>query len=527
MVDVVVVGAGFAGLYMVHRARELGLDVVGIEAADGVGGTWWWNRYPGARCDVESLEYSYSFDEDLQQEWEWTERYAGQPEILRYLDHVADRFDLRPHFRFGTRVTAATWDEGRARWWVETDAGDTVKARFVVMATGCLSSAMEPAIPGRDSFAGATHHTGRWPHEGVDLAGRRVGVIGTGSSGIQAIPVIAEEAAELTVFQRTPAYSVPARNGPLDPVEAKEVKARYAELRAANRLRATGFGSRVPPAGASALQATDEERRAEYEARWQRGGFTFLAGYTDLFTDPGANATAAEFVREKIGEVVADPEVAARLAPTQMIGCKRLCLDTGYYEAFNRPHVRLVDLRETLLEAITPDGIRTSAGHHDLDVIVFATGFDAMTGALSRIDVRGRDGLDLRDAWAAGPRTYLGLAVHGFPNLFTVTGPGSPSVLTNMVVSIEHHVDWIAGCIAHLDQAGRTAIEARPEAQERWVEHVNGVAAFTIFPTCSSWYLGANVPGKTRVFMPLPGFPAYAETVAEITADGYRGFALT
>ena len=524
--DLVVVGAGFAGLYALHRARGLGLTTRVLEAGGDVGGTWYWNRYPGARCDVESMEYSYSFDEDLQQEWDWTERYAGQPEILRYASHVADRFDLRRDIRFDTRVTAATWDDDATRWVVETEAGDVLRASFLVMATGCLSSAMVPDIAGADSFTGATFHTGRWPHEGVDLTGRRVGVIGTGSSGIQAIPLLAEQAAELTVFQRTAAYTVPARNGPLDPAEAAEIKASYAELRAANLQMAVAFGSRIPRREVGALEVDEADRRAEYEARWERGGFTFLGSFNDLLLDRVANETAAAFVRERIRETVRDPEIAEKLVPRQVIGCKRLCIDTGYYDTFNQPHVHLVDLQETPIEAITPAGVRTTAGEHELDVIVFATGFDAMTGALSRIDIRGRDGLALTEAWAAGPRTYLGLGVAGFPNLFTVTGPGSPSVLTNMIVSIEHHVAWITDCITHLRAEGLTTIEAEPSAQDEWVDFVNAVADLTLFPSCNSWYLGANVPGKTRVFMPLPGFPTYLEVCESVVADGYRGFAL-
>ncbi len=523
-VDVVIVGAGFAGLYALHRFRGLGLDAQVVEAGDDVGGTWYWNRYPGARCDVESMEYSFSFDEDLQQEWEWTERYAAQPEILRYLGHVADRFDLRSGIRFDTRVTAATYDEDTGRWLVETDAGDTYDARFVVMATGCLSSAMTPAIEGGESFTGRTFHTGRWPHEGVDLTGLRVGVIGTGSSGIQSIPVIAGEAAELTVFQRTPAYAVPARNAPLDPAEVADVKARYGELRAANREMPTAMGARFERNDVSALAVDEDARVAEFETRWRRGGFTFLGAFNDLLLDREANDTAARFVRDKIREAVHDPEVAERLMPEQVIGCKRLCIDTGYYDTFNLPHVRLVDLRETPIEAITPAGIRTTAEEHPLDVIVFATGFDAMTGSLLRIDIRGRGGLALRDAWAAGPRTYLGLQVAGFPNLFTITGPGSPSVLTNMVVSIEHHVDLIAGILTHLREHDLGTVEAQQAAQDEWVDFVNGVAGFTLFPTCNSWYLGANVPGKSRVFMPLPGFPIYTEVCDSVVADGYRGF---
>ncbi|QYG91945.1 NAD(P)/FAD-dependent oxidoreductase [Iamia sp. SCSIO 61187] len=524
--DMVVVGAGFAGLYMVHRARGLGLDVQGIEAADGVGGTWWWNRYPGARCDVESLEYSFSFDDDLQQEWEWTERYATQPEILRYLEHVADRFDLRRSFRFGTRVTAAEWSDATQRWTVTTDAGDAYEARFVVMATGCLSVPIEPDLPGLDSFEGRTLYTSRWPHEEPDLTGARVGVVGTGSSAVQSIPLIAERAAAVTVFQRTPSYAVPAHNRPLDPEEQAAIKARYAELRAANREMSIGAGSRVPRVDASALEVDEQVRQQRYEEAWEWGGLPFLGAFNDLLLDPAANETAAEFVRAKIREQVADPEVAERLTPRQVIGCKRLCVDSGYYATFDQPHVRLVDVGATPIEEITPSGVRVDGEEIELDVLVLATGFDAMTGALDRIDVRGRDGARLRDAWAEGPRTYLGLAVHGFPNLFTVTGPGSPSVLTNMVVSIEHHVDWIADAVAHLDATGCRTIEAEAHAQDEWVTYVNDVASFTLFPTCGSWYLGANVPGKPRVFMPLPGFPGYAQQVEDITRSGYRGFAL-
>jgi cation diffusion facilitator CzcD-associated flavoprotein CzcO len=526
-VDLAIVGAGFAGMYMLHRARGLGLQARVIEAGSGVGGTWYWNRYPGARCDVESLEYSYGFSEELAQGWEWTERYAAQAEILRYAEHVADRFDLRRDITFDTRVTSAAFDEAAARWRVATDRGEELSARFVVLATGCLSAANLHDIPGRGSFAGPTYHTGRWPHEGVDLAGVRVGVIGTGSSGIQSIPVIAAEAEHLTVFQRTPAYSVPAHNGPLDPAEQAEVKARYAELRAANRELPSAFGARVSRSEVGALEVDPEVRRKVYEERWDRGGLTFLGAFTDLLLSDEANETAAEFVRGKIREVVRDPDVADRLSPRQVIGCKRLCVDTGYYETFNRPNVTLVDLSETPIEAITPTGIRTTAGEHELDAIVFATGFDAMTGAIDRIHITGRDGAALRDVWAAGPRTYLGLGVARFPNLFMITGPGSPSVLTNMLVSIEHHVDWIADCIAHLDERGHRSIEAAEDAQGRWVDHVNAMASFTLFPTCSSWYLGANVPGKPRVFMPLPGFPAYAETCRTVAENGYEGFVLS
>ncbi|MEO7428013.1 MAG: NAD(P)/FAD-dependent oxidoreductase [Acidimicrobiales bacterium] len=526
-VDVAIVGAGFAGLYMLHKTRQIGLTAQVVEAGGDVGGTWYWNRYPGARCDVESMEYSYGFDEDLQQEWEWTERYAPQSEILRYAGHVADRFDLRRHIRFDTRVTAANYDDATGTWRVDTDPGDAITAQFVVMATGCLSSANVPAIDGADSFGGPTYHTGRWPHAGVDFTGLRVGVIGTGSSAVQSIPIIAEQAAHLTVFQRTATYAVPAWNSPLDPVEQKEIKADYAGLRAANRQMSSAFGARQARNDRPALEATQEEREAEFERRWQVGGLGFLGAYNDLLLDPGANDTARQFVLGKLREIVQDPAVAAKLTPDQVVGCKRLCVDSGYWATFNRPNVSLVDLRESPIEAITPMGIRTTAGEHHLDAIVYATGFDAMTGALAHIDIRGRGGLTLADAWVAGPRTYLGLGVAGFPNMFAITAPGSPSVLTNMMESIQQHVEWIAACLEHLRAAGHTTIEATPEAQDQWVDYVNAVAGFTLFPTCNSWYLGANVAGKTRVFMPLPGFPTYVTQCEDVVADGYRGFAIT
>ncbi|MET0903981.1 MAG: NAD(P)/FAD-dependent oxidoreductase [Acidimicrobiales bacterium] len=526
-VDVVVVGAGFAGLYMLHKARSQGLAVQVFEAGDGVGGTWYWNRYPGARCDVESMEYSYGFDEDLQQEWEWTEKYAPQAEILGYANHVADRFDLRRDIQLSTRVTSATFDEDTARWDVRTDQGDAASARFLVMATGCLSAANLPDIPGAGSFAGATYHTGQWPHAPVAFTGQRVGIIGTGSSAIQSIPIIAEQAAELTVFQRTPTFTVPAWNEPLDPVAVKEIKSDYAQLRAENRLMPSAFGARMERTDRKTFEVSDEERRAEYERRWERGGLPFLGAFTDLLLDKQANDTAAEFVREKLREIVRDPDTARKLTPDTVVGCKRLCVDTGYWDTFNKSHVHLVDLRETPIESITPTGIQTTAGHHDIDVLIYATGFDAMTGALLRIDIRGRGGLTLREAWSAGPRTYLGLGVEGFPNLFTITGPGSPSVLTNMIVSIQQHVEWITDCIGYLDEHGHATIEPTGQAQAEWVDFVNTVADTTLFPSCNSWYLGANVPGKTRVFMPLPGFPTYVETCDQVVAEGYAGFVLS
>jgi cyclohexanone monooxygenase len=470
------------------------------------------------------MEYSYGFDEELQQDWEWTERYAPQPEILRYAEHVAERFDLTRDITFDTRVTAATFEDGC--WRVRTDAGHALTAQFVVMATGCLSSANTPDIPGASSFAGSTYHTGQWPHAGVDFTGQRVGVIGTGSSAVQSIPLIAEQAAHLTVFQRTATYTVPAWNGALDPIEVKQTKAHYGELRAANRQMFSAFGGLIPRQDRKALEVTAAERAEEYDRRWRQGGLPFLAAFTDLLIDPAANETARAYVIEKLHEIVDDPEVAARLTPDQVIGCKRLCVDSGYWATFNRPNVELVDLRATPIEAITAAGIRTTAGEHQLDAIVFATGFDAMTGALARIDIRGRGGLSLAQAWEAGPRTYLGLMTVGFPNLFIVTGPGSPSVLANMIEAIQQHVDWIGECLVHLREHGHATIEPMLDAQDAWVEHVNAIAGGTLFPTCNSWYLGANVAGKTRVFMPLAGFPGYVEQCNEIVADGYRGFAL-
>ena len=527
-VDVVVVGAGFGGMYALHRLQSLGLAVQVFEAGTDVGGTWYWNRYPGARCDVESLEYSYSFDEQLQQDWEWTERYAAQPEILAYARHVADRFELRDHIRFETGVRSATFDETTSRWSVTTDDGRVTVARFVVMAVGNLSSTNVPDIEGIDTFAGDVHHTGRWPKEGVDLDGRRVGIIGTGSSGVQAIPVIAQQCAQLTVFQRTAQYTIPARNAPLDPEEMAAVKARYAEFRDENQQMANAFAAKYPTNRQKAADATEAERAAEFELRWERGGTPFLGAFRDLVFDQSANHHAAEFVRDKIGQIVEDPEMARKLTPHHTIGCKRLVIDTDYYETFNRDNVSLVDVGSTPIARIVPEGVVTDDGViHEVDVLVFATGFDAMTGSLLRMDISGRDGLSLSEAWAAGPVNYLGLSVPGFPNLFTVTGPGSPSVLANMIIAIEQHVDWIAGCLDHLDRNGLSSIEATEDAAADWVAHVNSIADQTLYPTCNSWYLGANVPGKPRVFMPLLGYPAYKRRCEEVAASGYDGFELS
>ena len=525
--DVVIVGAGFSGLYMLHKTRALGLTARVIEAGDGVGGTWHWNRYPGARVDIESQEYSYSFSPELDEEWVWSERYASQPELLAYLNHVADRFDLRRDIDLETTVTAAVYDEAARRWSITTNRGERLSARFCVMATGCLSVPKDIDIPGADSFAGPTYHTGRWPKEGVDFTGKRVAVIGTGSSAIQSIPMIAEQASQLTVFQRTPNFSVPAHNRAPDPAVVEDWRTNRQAYR--QEAKTSGFGIRYVNATEQlALETPPEERRKNYEERWSYGGFALIGAYADLLADKAANQTAAEFVGDKIRGIVKDPKIAEKLVPkTYPIATKRLCVDTGYYATFNRDNVTLVDLKEEPIETITPTGVKTAKADYAVDAIVFAIGFDAMTGALNRIDIKGRGGATLKDKWAAGPRTYLGLMVAGFPNLFIVTGPGSPSVLANMAVAIEQHVDWIADCIGYLSERQMGAIEATQAAEEDWVAHVNEVGETTLFPLANSWYVGANVPGKPRVFMPyIGGLGVYREKCDEVAARGYEGFAL-
>jgi cyclohexanone monooxygenase len=523
--DLVIIGAGFAGMYMLFKARERGLSTRVLEAGNGVGGTWYWNRYPGARCDAESMQYSYQFSEALQQEWEWTERYAAQPEILRYANHVADRFDLRRDIQFNVRVTSTAFDEATAKWVIETDDGTLMSASFCVAAMGCLSSTYLPDIEGLDSFKGDFYHTGQWPHDVTEFSGMRLGVIGTGSSAIQLIPQLAKQAAQLFVFQRTPSYVVPAKNGPLDKDLQQRTKATYPELRRAAKQNASGLLIDVNQR--SALDATPEERQLEYERRWQQGGFGFIGAYRDLLFDRKANDTAAEFVRAKIRETIKDPKVAELLSPSHAIGCKRLCVGIDYWETFNRPNVTLVDVSKEPIEAITPSGLKIGDREYALDGIVFATGFDAMTGALLKVDIRGRAGLSLRDKWTDGPRTYLGLGVADFPNLFIITGPGSPSELTNMLPTIEQHVEWIADCISYLRAYGLKQIVPSVEAEEAWVAHVREVAGTTLRLTCNSWYLGANVPGKPRVYLPYAGgFPVYVKKCEEVAAKGYQGFAL-
>ncbi len=526
-VDALVVGAGIAGLYQLHLLRNLGFATRVVEAADGVGGTWYWNRYPGARCDVESFFYAYSFDPQLEQEWEWTEKYPAQPEILRYVNHVADRYDLRRDITFGTRVTGAAYDADAQRWTVTTDAGETIDTQFLIMATGCLSTPKAPDIPGAARFAGPTYMTSRWPHEGVDFTGMRVGVIGTGSSGVQSIPVIARQASELTVFQRTPNFSFPAGNRPIDREAFERVKSDYAELRAQQRTSFAGFPGAPPTHGA--LEVGDEERTAKYEAGWAAGTIGGMIGtFTDTLLDRSSNDTLAEFIRGKIRGIVRDPQVAEDLCPTSHpVGTKRPCLDTDYYATFNEEHVHLVNLRRTPIVEITERGIRTTEADHEVDAIVFATGFDAVTGTLLAVDLTGVGGVELREVWADGPRTYLGIGIHGFPNLFTITGPTSPSVLSNMMVSIEQHVEWVADCLAHLREEGIAAIEPTEEAQDAWMRHAEEVGNATLYPLADSWYMGANVPGKARVFMPyIGGVGPYRAKCDEVVANGYAGFDL-
>lgn len=529
VLDVLIVGAGFAGLYMLYEARRTGLSTLVVEASDSVGGTWYQNRYPGARVDIPSLEYSFGFDDALQQEWRWSERYASQPELLRYANHVADRFGLRDGIVFNARVTSLAFDEAASIWRVRGANGESWSARFVVMASGPLSSPNTPQFPGLESFAGPVYHTAKWPHQPVDFSGQRVAIVGTGSSAVQAIPLIAQQARELTVFQRTAAYTVPAHNGPLDPAYETRIKADYAGFRARNSRMRAGIGSEWPPVQPSALAVDASTRDATYEERWRIGGFSLLGAFSDTMIDPRANALAAEFVRNKIRAAVTDPRVAELLCPTHTLGCKRLCVDTGYYETFNRSNVRLVDVSDASADAIvaiTPRGVRTKAREFDVDALVLATGFDAMTGTLMRLDLRGRGGVTIQDKWRAGPHTYLGLMVAGFPNLFNVVGPGCPAAFTNVMLSIEQHVNWIAQCIAAVRGRGRQTIEATPAAEAAWVEHVNAIAQATLYLSCNSWYLGANIPGKPRMFMPLLGFPPYADKCDEVARNGYEGFAL-
>lgn len=535
--DAIVVGAGFAGLYMLHRLRQLGLSVLALEAAEDVGGVWYRNRYPGAGCDMESLVYSYSFSKELEQDWEWPHRFAKQPELLSYLRHVAERFDLRRHIQFSTRVTAARYKETSNSWHIETDSGASYTARFVIMATGCLSAVNVPRFEGMETFRGTCLHTCDWPHEPVDFTGKRVAVIGTGSSGIQSIPLIAQQAAHLTVLQRTPNFSLPANNGTLDAEFVRKFKENYPAYREKVRYgELFGDGDlcvpieNLDPAPNSAAEASQEELDRAYEDRWRRGGGFFIGAFSDIMNTDQANATAADFVRRKIGSIVKDPRIAKMLMPTDHpLGAKRLCIDTNYYDTFNRENVTLVDLREDPIQSLTPNGVLLSSGELAVDIIVLATGFDAITGPLLAIDLVGSNGQTLRDKWQQGPRTYLGLGIAGFPNLFTITGPGSPSVLSNTVMSIEQHVDWITDCIAHIKQHGLARIEATVAAEDDWVRQVDEAADAWLYKKArNSWYMGANIPGKPRVFMPyVDSGGAYRKICDRVAANGYEGFVLS
>lgn len=531
--DVVVIGAGFSGLYALHRLRAQGLNVLGIEAGSDVGGTWYWNRYPGARCDVGSVEYSYSFDPSIEQEWVWTEHYPPQPEIEAYARFVADKLDLRRSIRFQSKATEARFDKTNQAWEVRLDDGLLLVTRFIVFATGSLSLPKLPEIPGVESFAGRLLHTARWPEQPVDVVGQNVGLIGTGSSGIQAMPILAEGAGELTVFQRTPGFAIPAMNEPLHDDFLRHVKNNYPAIRKHATAQWGGIfrispgedGVEARTTRPKAFDVSDDERARIYERYWARGGLGFLDAFSDLLVDAKANETAAEFVRAKIRATVRDPRTAERLSPRSYpIGSKRAASETGYYEAFNRPNVRLVDLREEPIVRARPDGIETATSFYPLDVLVCATGFDAMTGALLAIPISGTKET-LSEHWRAGPRGYLGLAVSGFPNAFVVNGAGSPSVKAQMISGAEYHVGFIADLIAYMQKHGYATVDIDPDAEERWVEYVNEVANQTLFPKAVSWYTGANVPGKPQVFMPfVGGVPAYRKIVSEIVADGYRGF---
>ena len=527
--DAVVIGAGFAGLGMLRKLREEhGMSVQVYETGDGVGGTWYWNRYPGARCDSESYMYCFSFSKEMLQDWNWSGKYPEQPEILSYLNHVADRFDLRRNIQFNTRVTSARFLEDANLWEVETDQGDRVTSQFLITGIGCISSGNVPDIKGLDSFQGEQYHTGSWPHEEVDFAGKRVAVIGTGSSGIQSIPVIARQAEHLTVFQRTPQYTIPSRHGTIDrKFLEKTVKPNYDDLMERARWSTGGFP--MDRDERSALEISAAERLEIYEASWAEGGIRFLStSFKDVSTDRRANDTMAEFIRKKIREMVQDPETAEKLMPTDHpFGSKRPLIDTDYFETYNRENVELVDIRHSPIQEITPRGIRTDDQEFEFDMIVFATGFDAMTGTFFKMDIRGRDGLPLKEKWSEGPKTYLGLQTAGFPNMFMITGPGSPSVLSNMPVSIEQHIDWIADLLQHMREHDIKSVEAEADAEKAWVVHVNEVAEPTMFMQANSWYLGANIPGKPRVFMPYAGgVGTYRKKCNEVADNGYEGFIL-
>lgn len=525
--DAVVVGAGFSGLYMLHRLREAGFSTRVIEAADGVGGVWYWNRYPGARCDSESIYYAFTFSEEIWKEWTWSSRFAEQPEILRYLNFVADKLDLRRDIQFNTRVEKAEYDEKNHRWLIHLNDQTVLSAKYFITGIGCLSARNVPKFKGLDSFEGEWYHTGRWPHEEVHFEGKRVGVIGTGSSGVQIIPKIAEKAKHLTVFQRTPQYSTPARNRPLDPEFVQKVKDSYEEYKRITRTTPSGLG--VLPLGESAIKDPPEKRRQMYEKTYTSGGIDFQFTYADLITNAESNETACEFIRSKIREIVKDPEVAEKLMPNYYYFTKRPIIDTNYFETYNRDNVSLVDVKENPITEITPKGIKTTEKEYELDMIVFATGYDAMTGPLFRLDIRGKNGISLKEKWENGARvrTHLGLTTSGFPNMFMITGPESPSVLVNVPAAIEQHVEWIGDCIEYLRDNNIDVIEAEVEAEEAWSKHCQEVANATLFPKTDSWYTGKNIEGKPAGFLIyVGGLDNYRKKCDEVAKNGYEGFTL-
>ena len=523
-VDVVVVGAGFSGLYLLYRLRKAGFSTRVFERGGDVGGTWYWNRYPGARCDVESLQYSYSFDEQLQQDWHWPEKFSAQPDILAYANHVADRFDLKKDIEFNIEVKTSLFDENLKRWKITTNSGEEINAQYFIMATGCISTTQIPNIKGLSDYVGNTFHTGNWPHEEVDFSGQSIAVIGTGSSGIQSIPVLAKQAKKLTVFQRTPNYSIPSQNEPMTKKYERSWKDVYSERR--KEMRYSAHGSLKDLNDVPALSVDEDQRQELYTKRWAIGGTGFLGSFNDLLTNADANYTAAEYVRQQIKRVVKDKETAEILCPRSYpIGTKRIRIDTGYFETYNRENVKLVDISKKPIQRLVTDGIIVDDQLYPFDSIIFATGFDAMTGSIFNVDIKGRDGLALKEKWNAGPKTYLGLMSASFPNLFMITGPGSPSVKSNMIMSIEQHVDLVIETLLSMRRKGLSVVEPELEAENKWVDHVQEVANKTLFPQANSWYMGANIPGKPRLFMPyIGGVGAYREICEEIVANNYRGF---
>ena len=523
-VDVVVVGAGFSGLYLLYRLRKAGFSTRVFERGGDVGGTWYWNRYPGARCDVESLQYSYSFDEQLQQDWHWPEKFSAQPDILAYANHVADRFNLKKDIEFNVEVKASRFDENLKTWKITTNTGEEIDAQYFIMATGCISTTQIPDIKGLSDYVGNTFHTGDWPHEEVDFSGQSIAVIGTGSSGIQSIPVLAKQAKKLTVFQRTPNYSIPSQNEPMTKKYERSWKDVYSERR--KEMRYSAHGSLKDLNDVPALSVDEDQRQELYTKRWAIGGTGFLGSFNDLLTNADANYTAAEYVRQQIKRVVKDKETAEILCPRSYpIGTKRICIDTGYFETYNRENVKLVDISKKPIQRLVADGIIVDDQLYAFDSIIFATGFDAMTGSIFNVDIKGRGGLALKEKWNAGPKTYLGLMSASFPNLFMITGPGSPSVKSNMIMSIEQHVDLVIETLLSMRRKGLSVVEPELEAENKWVDHVQEVANKTLFPQANSWYMGANIPGKPRLFMPyIGGVGAYREICEEIVANNYRGF---